>query len=127
MSYKPHILIVEDNPIDFTLLSAIFDGSYTVERANDGEEAMKFLNRYGHSISIILLDLIMPKMNGFEVLDKMQKDADLKSIPVIVVSGDTSRDTCIKTIRLGATDFITKPIDSNVLLQRVHYLMENKK
>ena len=68
----------------------------------------------------------MPKMNGFEVLERMQSDVDLKSIPVIVVSSDVSRDTTLKAIRLGATDFVPKPIDSISLLQRVHYIMESK-
>lgn len=127
IKHKPHILIVEDNPVDYTLIASLFDESYIVEHSKNGDEAIKFLRRYGHSISLILLDLIMPKMNGFEVLDRLKKDANLKSIPVIIVSGDMRRETCLKAIRAGATDFITKPVDSSLILQRVKAILEYKK
>ncbi len=116
---KRRMLIVDDNKMDYDLLASIFSDTFIVEKAKDGSTALTILRYYGAAISVVLLDLMMPGMDGFEVLDRMQSSAELRSIPVIVVSGDDKHDTCLRAIMGGATDFVTKPVDSDLLLLRV--------
>ena len=116
---KRRMLIVDDNRIDHTLLQNLFSESFIIENAKDGNSALIRLRHYGSAISVVLLDLMMPGMDGFAVLEKMQESAELRAIPVIIVSGDESRETCLAAIRKGATDFITKPVDAELLRLRV--------
>ena len=117
---KRRMLIVDDSRIDYAMLQNIFCDEFKIEKAKDGATALGRLRHYGSAISVVLLDLMMPGMDGFAVLEKMQESAELRSIPVIIVSGDESRDTCLRAIRKGATDFITKPVDTELLRIRVH-------
>ncbi len=116
---KRRMLIVDDSVIDHAMLANIFDDEFIIERAKDGSNALIRLRHYGTAISVVLLDLFMPGMNGFEVLEKMQAAAELQAIPVIVVSGDDNRETSLRAIRAGATDFVTKPVDAELLRIRV--------
>ena len=117
---RRRMLIVEDNAVTHTMLQTIFNDEFIVEKAVDGNAALIRLRHYGSAISVVLLDLMMPGMDGFAVLSKMQQDQDLRSIPVIIVSGDESRETCLNAVRAGATDFVTKPVDPDILRIRVH-------
>ena len=117
---RRRMLIVDDSTVVHAMLQNIFKDEFIIETAKDGATALIRLRHYGSAISVVLLDLMMPGMDGFAVLKKMQQDMDLKTIPVLIVSGDESRETCLKAIRSGATDFITKPVDPDVLRIRVH-------
>lgn len=116
---KRRMLIVDDNAVDHALLQSIFKDEFIVEKAKDGNTALIRLRHYGSAISVVLLDLVMPGMDGFAVLEKMQESAELKRIPVLIVSGDENRETCLRAIRSGATDYITKPVDPDLLRIRV--------
>lgn len=116
---KRRMLIVDDNAVDYTLLHSIFKDTFIIETARDGNSALVRLKHYGSAISVVLLDLMMPGMDGFAVLEKMQASIELRSIPVLIVSGDESRETCLAAIRKGATDFVTKPVDADILRIRV--------
>lgn len=116
---KRRMLIVDDSTLDFALLQNIFMNDFIVEKARDGNTALIRLRHYGSAISVVLLDLMMPGMDGFAVLEKMQQSNELKSIPVLIVSGDESREACLKAVRSGATDFIPKPVDPDILRIRV--------
>ncbi|MDD3920204.1 MAG: EAL domain-containing protein, partial [Eubacteriales bacterium] len=116
---KRRMLIVDDSQIDHALLCNMFANDFIIEKAKDGNTALIRLRHYGAAISVVLLDLMMPGMDGFAVLEKMHQSAELSAIPVIVVSGDDNRETSLKAIRAGATDFVTKPVDSDVLHIRV--------
>lgn len=122
---KRRMLIVDDSMMDHKLLANIFKDDFIVEKAKDGNTALIRLRHYGSAISVVLLDLFMPGMNGFEVLENMRSSAKLQSIPVIVVSSDESRETCLKAVRVGATDFITKPVDPDLLRIRVNSAISN--
>jgi putative two-component system response regulator len=124
---KPHIFIIEDNSVDYRMLSHSFDKSFVVEQSKSGDDALKFLDRYGQSISIIILDLFISGMNGFEILEKINKNEGLKDIPIIVISEDERKETCLKAIRAGAHDFITKPLDSSLIVQKVKSILEHTK
>ena len=116
---KRRMLIVDDSVIDHTLLANIFANDFIVEKAKDGNTALIRLRHYGSAISVVLLDLIMPGMDGFAVLKKMQAAQELRNIPVIVVSGDESRESGLRAIRAGAVDYVMKPVDPDVLRIRV--------
>lgn len=116
---KRRMLIVDDNDMDLELLGEIFTGEYIVEKAKDGNSALTCLRYFGSAISIVLLDLMMPGVDGFDVLEKMLADPELRTVPVIVVSGDENYDTCLKAITNGASDFVNKPVDNEMLRARV--------
>lgn len=116
---KRRMLIVEDNGISRELLVNMFKDKFIVDTAEDGESALKRLKRYGYSLSVVLLDLVMPNMDGFDVLKTMRESADTASIPVVVVSGLNERETSLKAIKYGASDFVTKPVDPDLLWLRV--------
>ncbi|MDD3921001.1 MAG: diguanylate cyclase, partial [Eubacteriales bacterium] len=127
---KRRMLIVDDSETTRALLQRWFQDEFLIETAKNGAEAMLFLKRYGSAISIVLLDLMMPDVDGYTVLQQMQENTDLRAVPVIVVSADNNRDTLLKAIEGGAADYITKPIDVDLIRIRVKAViskMENEK
>ena len=116
---RRRILIVDDNKLDMAMLSEIFAREYRIERATDGAMALSKLRHYGTAVSVVLLDLMMPGMDGYEVLQKMQQEESIRAIPVIVVSADEQRETVLRVIRAGASDLVAKPVDPDVLRVRV--------
>ncbi len=116
---KRRMLVVDDDKISRLMLSKVFGSEYQVEEAKNGAEAMLRLRHFSTSVSVVLLDLMMPDMDGYEVLRKMQADVDLRTIPVIVVSGSDDRETLLKAIESGATDYVTKPVDTELIRIRV--------
>ena len=117
---KRRMLVVDDNKLDLALLAGIFEKDYIIEKANNGSSALIRLRHFGTAVSVVLLDLSMPGIDGFAVLEKMRATAELQSIPVIVVSVDTDRETCMKALRCGAADYVTKPVDPELIKLRVH-------
>lgn len=115
---KRKVLIVEDEQINQQILSFILQNEYDVLLANNGQEALDILNKQHKEISLVLLDLVMPVMDGFEVLRHIEKEPALKRIPVIVLTSDKSAE--IESLKLGAQDFIVKPYDMpEVILARI--------
>ena len=112
------ILLVEDNPGDFRLTQeALHEGKVynNLHWAKDGVEALDFLNRRGVHADvprpdIILLDLNLPKKDGREVLSEIKADADLKAIPVVILTTSKAEEDIYRTYDLGANSFITKPV-----------------
>ncbi|WP_313527270.1 EAL domain-containing protein [Anaerotignum sp.] len=119
MPLTKNILIVDDNRINRQLLSKILSDTYTVMEAENGKEALDLLQKSYKSISVILLDIVMPIMNGYEVLAEIHRDAFLSKIPVIVTSGNEEVDAEVKALSLGAQDFIQKPYIPDVIKHRV--------
>ena len=117
------VLIVEDEAINRELLGFILRDSYEVLFAVDGVEALEVLQRYTGRVSLILLDIQMPRMNGIELLKRLAADEVLSRIPVIVLT--TDKDAELETLSLGAVDFITKPYDMpEIILARVKRIIE---
>ena len=115
---KRKILIVEDEPINQQILSMILQSEYDVLLAGNGQDALDILHNEHKTISLVLLDLVMPVMDGFEVLRCIEDDPALKRIPVIVLTSDKSAE--IQSLKLGAQDFIVKPYDMpEVILARI--------
>ena len=118
-SPKRRMLIVDDNELNRDLLVSLFDEEFIVDTATEGTAALTRMRRYGAGISVVLLDLMMPGISGFDVLDQMRKNPTMQSIPVIVVSGTNDREASLEAIRRGAADFVTKPVDPDLLRVRV--------
>lgn len=118
-SDKRKILVVDDVESNRIIISEMIKDEYTVLQAPDGRRALLTMRRYGISISAVLLDLIMPGMSGFDVLQSMQREPILKSIPVIIVTGDDGDENEMRAIEMGATDFVMKPVDQRVLKLRI--------
>ena len=121
---KPqNVLVVDDQELNRYILGMILEDDYEVLYAENGEEALKIIRQNPDSLSVILLDLMMPVMDGFTVLDILRNDEQLKSIPVIVLTAEKSAE--LKALQMGAADFITKPFDMHeVILARVSRIIE---
>lgn len=117
---KPDILIVEDNEMNRLLLSRILESAYTVHTAENGRQALEEIERLGTRLSIVLLDIIMPVMNGFDVLRAMNAGNITDDIPVIMISSDDDAETVRKAFSLGVSDFIGKPYNAGAVKQRVN-------
>ena len=100
------------------LLAAILEEEYEIIQANDGVQAVDCLQRHAEEISLLLLDIVMPHMDGFEVLSYMNKEHWIDSIPVVIISSENSPIYIKRGYDLGATDFIEKPFDANMVLRR---------
>ena len=117
---KPDILIVEDNDMNRLLLSRILESAYTVHTAENGRQALEEIERLGTRLSIVLLDIIMPVMNGFDVLRAMNAGNITDDIPVIMISSNDDAETVRKAFSLGVSDFIGKPYNAGTVKQRVN-------
>lgn len=115
----PQLLVVDDSEMNREILKEILGKEYRILEACDGEEALKMLEQYGPEISLVLLDIIMPKMDGFEVLAYMNRDKWIEDIPVIMISSEESESYIRRAYELGASDYISRPFDAKVVYQRV--------
>jgi len=119
------ILIVDDEPFNLDLLEQeLTDQGYVIERANDGAEALQKVPSF--LPDLILLDYMMPKMNGIEVVKQLKQDERYKGIPVILLTAKASQEDKVKGLDAGADDYVVKPFDSFELLARVRSMMRIK-
>ena len=121
--FERTILIVDDEAINREILGNIIKSEYKVIYAENGKEALDKIHSEGSSISLVLLDLLMPVMDGNAVLKAMNDEGNITDIPVIVLTSDKSSE--IESLKLGAADFLTKPYDlPEVILARVRHSIE---
>ena len=117
---REKILIVDDVATNRDILSVMLGEIYPdIIEANDGENAIEMVEKYVNDISVILLDLIMPKKSGYEVLEYMIQKNLLEKIPVLIISGESSLEAERKCLNLGVADFIRKPFDKVSVQKRV--------
>lgn len=117
------VLVVDDQEINRDVLGMILEDYYDIVYAENGKEALEKINEYREKLSVILLDLMMPVMDGFTVLEKVKNDEQLNHIPVIVLTAEKSAE--LRALQMGAADFITKPFDMHeVILARVSRIIE---
>lgn len=121
---KRNILVVEDQKLNQVILKEILQDEYRVIYANNGQEAMEILREQLGQLSAVLLDIVMPVMDGYDVLRTMQKENMLGQIPVLVASQRFGDDSELKALNLGANDFVPKPYNPPILLQRIKNLIE---
>jgi response regulator RpfG family c-di-GMP phosphodiesterase len=125
MKAKPVILVVDDQPQNIELLEAyLVPQGYEVLKAEDGEAALKMIGE--NAVDLVLLDVMMPKIDGFEVCMRIKGDERLRNIPVVMLTALTAKEDRIKGIEAGAEDFISKPIDKGEVLARVRMLLKMK-
>lgn len=115
---KPRVLIVDDSELNRDLLKEMLRDRYEVLEAADGEKGLALLYELGTKISLVLLDVVMPKLGGFDVLAVMQKERWLDDIPVMMISAEDSPTFIQKAYDMGASDYITRPFNMNVVRQR---------
>lgn len=120
---RQRMLIVDDDDYDREFLNSIFRGTFAVINAKNGEAALSQIRRYGNSISIVILDLNMPNMNGFEVMANMKESSMLVELPVIAITSDASEENYLNAIAAGASDLLTKPINARLAKIKVEGVM----
>lgn len=121
-----HILVVDDNRMNRLKLSiSLEQQGHRVSLAEDGEQALVLLKE--QSFDVVLLDIIMPGMDGFQVLERMKNDVDLRDIPVIVISAVDEIDSVVRCIEMGAEDYLPKPFNPVLLRARLTTSLQRKK
>lgn len=119
------IMVVDDNPNLSALLEATLQNVYDLAFASDGEEALK--RAMSEKPDLILLDIMLPKMDGFEVLNHLKKDPKTKSIPVVMLSALSHQEERLKAQQYGADGYIAKPFSPHFLLDTVSQFLSGEK
>ena len=117
--HRPMVLIVDDSPMNRDILSEILCDDFEILEAPDGPRCLELLNAWGSDISIVLLDIVMPDMDGFDVLSRMSAQGWLEDIPVVMISSEDSSQTVRRAYELGASDYISRPFDARIVHRRV--------
>lgn len=115
---RQKILIVDDSEMNRAILSDMLGDDFDIMEVSDGVEALLAIKEYGLEISLILLDIIMPNMDGFEVLAEMNRQKWIEDIPVIIISSENNASCIERGYDLGATDYISRPFDANIVKKR---------
>lgn len=115
---KGNVLIIDDNPIDIKVATKVIEGEgYACFGFSDFEEIKKWLSE--NTVKMIFLDLQMPKMTGFQMIPELRAIESVKLIPIVIVSGKNETEDVKKAIKLGASDYVIKPIDLMVLKEKI--------
>ncbi len=120
---KPLILVVDDNPSNLQMIGKLllFD-DYLVDMVESGEDALKTIEK--KKPDLIVLDLVMPGIDGVDVCKKLKSDPETKNIPIIICTGNVEREDIEKCFDAGCADYTTKPFESIVLLSRIKNHLE---
>jgi class 3 adenylate cyclase len=125
MTQASHILVVDDNKMNRLLLArGLEQQGHRVSFAENGRRAMEMLHAGG--FDLVLLDVLMPEMDGYEVLSELTSDTELKNVPVVMVSAVGELDSVVRCIEMGAEDYLPKPINSVLLKARIGSSLEKK-
>lgn len=116
---REKVLIVDDIELNREILAVALGDQYDIVQAADGERTIEILKNDNGDISAMLLDLIMPNVDGYAVLDYMKNTGLIDRIPVIVISAESTRDVEVKCLDMGVSDFVRKPFDSVTVRRRV--------
>lgn len=121
---KNTLLIVDDILVNRQLLKKIFSDKYNIAEAGNGKEAVEVLREQNSDIIMVLLDVIMPGVDGFAVLDYMEKENMIGKIPVVLITGDGNKEIHYRAYDKGASDVIIKPFDSKIVRKRVDNIID---
>ena len=116
---KNRILIVDDEELNRDILTDTLEDEYSLMTAANGVEALEIIRDKTNHIGLVLLDLMMPEMDGFEVIEVMQEEGIIDTVPVIVITGDATNESAVKCFEYGASDFIRKPFNETLVRHRV--------
>lgn len=116
---KRMLLVVDDIQMNRMILRYLFEDNYDVLEAENGVEALELINEHGDNIAIVLLDIVMPVMDGFAVLDELVATNYIATTPVILITGESDDEKALKGYKLGVADLINKPFNSDIVYRRV--------
>ena len=120
------MLVVDDMEINRASLESIFETDYRILQAGDGEEALRILEEQNYKVDMILLDLMMPGMNGQTFMQERKNDPRILNIPVVIITADDTTEQQVLTMELGASDYIVKPFETVELLARIEVVLRRK-
>lgn len=118
------ILVVDDVEVNRFILCEVFKSDYRMIEAENGEEALEFIKKESERLAVILLDVVMPIVNGYGVLEKISAEGYMNKIPVVLITGDELAKHEIKGYDFGVSDIISKPFDVNIVKKRVDNIIE---
>lgn len=118
------ILVVDDLQVNREILRKYLESKYEIIEACDGEEAIELIKEHQLGISLILLDLVMPKKTGFDVLDYLTEYGYMSEIPVIIITSEAYYDVELKAFDYGVSDFVTKPFYPQIIQKRVQNIID---
>lgn len=124
METKNKVLVVDDKSINRYMLGGIFRDDYEIEEAKGGKEAIDIIERDAGDIAVVLLDIIMPGVDGFGVLDFMRNSGIIDSLPVVIVTDDSSEETSVKAFEYKVSDIVIKPFEPMIIKRRVQNIIE---
>ena len=116
---KQKILIVDDSEMNRSILSDMLGDEYDILEAENGKEGVAMLQKQAGEISLVLLDIVMPELDGFGVLNVMNKNGWIQDVPVIMISAESGSSHIERAFDLGVTDFISRPFDTLIVHRRV--------
>lgn len=118
--FRQKILIIDDSEFNRAILAEVLGGEFDILEAENGKEGLEVLEQYERDISLVLLDIIMPVMDGFEVLGEMVNRNWIDDIPVIMISSEDSENIICRAYEMGVSDYINRPFDTQVVYRRVY-------
>lgn len=124
MKINQKILVVDDKGMNRYMLGGIFRDSYDILEAGNGFGAIEVLEQERDELAVVLLDIIMPGMDGFGVLEYMKKNHMLNRIPVVIVTDDSSEATSVKAFEYNVADMVIKPFEPRIIRRRVQNIIE---
>lgn len=124
MDIKNKILVVDDKGMNRYMLGGIFRDNYEVIEANNGESAIRQIEAQYQDLAVILLDIIMPGIDGFGVLDYLKEHGMLDVVPVVIVTDDSSEQTSVRAFEYHVADMVIKPYEPRIIKRRVQNIIE---
>lgn len=124
MSGRRTILVVDDIELNRAILCEMFQAQYAILEASNGQEALDLIEQYEEQITIILLDVVMPVMDGIEVLHRLRSTGRIKKIPVILITAENNESTALEGYTIGVSDIVNKPFNPEIVIRRVENIVE---
>ncbi len=124
MMKRDTILIVDDMEVNRAILHGVFETQYNLLEAENGEQALLLLEAYHGQIAALLLDLMMPVMNGYQVMEEMRERGEFTDVPVVVITAEDSVEHEVRAFDLGASDIVKKPFEPHVVKRRIQNIIE---
>lgn len=122
-SEKPLVLIIDDSEMNRAILNEMLKDEYCILEADNGRTALDMVDRYGDELSLVLLDIVMPGISGFEVLADLSRQSVSDNLPVIMISSEDTDDVVLRAYDLGASDYISRPFDDRIVRRRVNNII----
>lgn len=124
MDFKKKILVVDDKGMNRYMLGGIFKEQYMIVEAAGGEEAIRIIEEQYQEFAVILLDIIMPGVDGFGVLEYLKKHDMLDIVPIVIVTDDSSEETSVRAFEYRVADMVIKPFEPRIIKRRVQNIIE---